>query len=502
MRWLAVVRSYLVPIGGFGRAAGAAGIFPLRFGRQTERVAGSFLLQLGKEVLAIGPTHAIDRLLRAFEVAWIAAHDSFPLLLRHLVLAHVERLGERHPVRRLPVVAFIRTHRERAGFNADELHRHAIAKIHGQTLLQFPLLFSERGNLSVAGRFAAKQPGQIEACDLHAAVHVFFAPFNEQIDHSLAGSPGTPGVQGGVGAETFNYQAFDRPGLAAVETGPDRPAPAARGRVQIAGDQNVPIVQRQPDQPALAAIRTVLRPVGQNVADLQVYPHLSAVITRCSTPHGIWRHVIARVVINMTIGQLGQSALAGAQFGKGGAGLPALAPIVAVDRRVVAVRSPFPRIRILWPEHSGRHQEATLLFSITQSDPMLSSVGSADSSEAVRQLGHLFSGPGLAVIPTAIHGEGRFNVIGKHHDISRVLIHHGRPQGFVTRVARRDLSPPGRAAVFAATESDGTIRAAKRDDSPIHCHDYGRETNSLSSSDFLNFQKTIPLAPERICPFG
>ena len=107
------------------------GVFPLGLRRQAERRApGEFLVELFDERLAIFPTYAVHRILRAAEMAGVVLHDGLPLFLRDLELAEVERLADGDRVRRLfLVLAFLIPHHERTRRDRHQLQHHSAAEI-------------------------------------------------------------------------------------------------------------------------------------------------------------------------------------------------------------------------------------------------------------------------------------------------------------------------------------------------------------------------------------
>jgi hypothetical protein len=111
-------------------------------------------------------------------------------------------------------------------------------------------------------------------------------------------------------------------------------------------------------KPTHAAVAALLRAVGEDFDDPPVFPRLAAVVAVGGAAFGRFLGlgiVQAGVVIDASIGQLRDGALAGAVFRKRGAGLPAFAAVVAIDGRVVAA---------LHAEDTGRPQQPASLLAV------------------------------------------------------------------------------------------------------------------------------------------
>ena len=93
----------LVPEAEYGRTPRAAGVFPLGFGGELELPSARLLVEPPEKLQAIVPTDLFHRVLRTLEEARVGAHHGRPLLLRHRILAQVERLGDPNPMLRLLV---------------------------------------------------------------------------------------------------------------------------------------------------------------------------------------------------------------------------------------------------------------------------------------------------------------------------------------------------------------------------------------------------------------
>ena len=118
-----------------------------RWATRTSRPA-DFRVQLLHELLAIFPTDLLFH-----RVLWtlnrrVAAHHRLPLLLRHQVLAQVERLGDPHPVLRLLGVLGVlirigRAHQELARRDEHELHANRVGHLdrHAEVLRPRFLVF-------------------------------------------------------------------------------------------------------------------------------------------------------------------------------------------------------------------------------------------------------------------------------------------------------------------------------------------------------------------------
>ncbi len=118
----------------FPGAAGAAGVLPLRLGRQPVAVGVEVALPGGQVVAGgqpvelraavaeadgVGPLRPLDGVLRRLPLRRVDAHHLLIEFLRHRVLVEVKR-GDADAVRRLVVAAGGVAHREAAGRDQDQ----------------------------------------------------------------------------------------------------------------------------------------------------------------------------------------------------------------------------------------------------------------------------------------------------------------------------------------------------------------------------------------------
>ena len=135
-------------------------------------------------------------------------------------------------------------------------------------------------HFTVSCSFAFKNPRKVEAGDLHCGIAAFRAAFEEEEYLAFRWRSGAAGDKGGVGAEGFVNEAFNRPGLAAVEAGPDgHSAAVAAGGVCVAEYQNVPALDGQTRQSAFHSVATIVAAsIGEHLADPEILPGLAAVV--------------------------------------------------------------------------------------------------------------------------------------------------------------------------------------------------------------------------------
>ena len=150
-------------------------------------------------------------------------------------------------------------------------------------------------NITVAGSFALKDPGQVEAGDLHGCVAAFRAAFEEQKDETLRRRAGTSGDERGVGAERFVDEALHGPGAAAVKAGPDsHPFPVSASGVGIAENQDIVALHGQSRQSALHSVAAAISAaVRENLTDSEIFPGPAAVVAPGFPAHGFVRPQLA-----------------------------------------------------------------------------------------------------------------------------------------------------------------------------------------------------------------
>jgi hypothetical protein len=120
-----------------GRTPCATGVLPLRLRRQAVLVSFAELFrQPGRAVAGILPVHLLHGQVVPPEKAGVHPRQGLVLGLRHLGLAQVERLRQRHLVQRLVqaegfalLLVLGGAHEELAGRNQHEGHRHAVGHL-------------------------------------------------------------------------------------------------------------------------------------------------------------------------------------------------------------------------------------------------------------------------------------------------------------------------------------------------------------------------------------
>ena len=130
------------------RASRSARVFPLRLGRQPV-VALRHATLLGKPLqkrLAILPADRLHRVLRPLDRAGVVAHHLLPLLLRNLVPAQEEGLGDTDPVGTAALA-----HRELARRDQHELHADGVGCLDRHAQVSSPGLLILLGLCGIEG---------------------------------------------------------------------------------------------------------------------------------------------------------------------------------------------------------------------------------------------------------------------------------------------------------------------------------------------------------------
>ena len=170
-------------------------------------------------------------------------------------------------------------------------------------------------HFSAASPDSSEEPTQVEAPHFPAVT------LGEQVNPAFTLRAGTARVEGRVGKGTFGDEALQRPGLAAVETGPDRSMVAASGALNVAEDEDVLVLDGQSHEAAHQAITGIARTVRQVLAHDQILPGHPAIVTHGGPAGGVviaFRHpVSAGIVINSSVRQLGNRGFACSVGGKG-----------------------------------------------------------------------------------------------------------------------------------------------------------------------------------------
>ena len=173
-----------------------------------------------------------------------------------------------------------------------------------------------------------EEPGHVEAG------HPVLA--SEEVDESLTGRALTPLGHPGVIARAAFDEPVEWPGFPSIETHPDPdvfpPCQVRRGRAE---EENVSVVPVQSQETGLAPVN-VGRAIEKFVILMEIAPGLAAVIAECH-PAVSLPGVGAGVKVDRAIAEFGQTGFPGAVEGKGGALVPGLPMVVAVDGVGVAL---------------------------------------------------------------------------------------------------------------------------------------------------------------------
>ena len=225
-----------------------------------------------------------------------------------------------------------------------------------------------------------------------------------EVDEAISGGAGAAGDEGGVAAGAGENEAFDGPGLSAVEAGPDRTVFAdGIGGVDVAKDEDVFSFDGESGESAHATVGAMLVAVGEDVDDAEVFPSVSAIGGAGGAPPGVFWPLLpvdAGVVVEGAVGEFDEAGFAGAVFGEGFGGLPGFSVVIGVDG-VGIVIGPFGGV-IFLAVVSGGSDEAAFVFSLAQGDAVFVHVHRGSVAFGVWKdfWGFLF--PGEAVVGRAV----------------------------------------------------------------------------------------------------
>ena len=164
-------------------------------------------------------------------------------------------------------------------------------------------------------------------------------------------------------------------------------------------DQNVAPLDSQASQTTHAAVRSMLMPIRQRLDDVPVAPSLAAVFAVRAAAAGVVRALVpvdAGVVVDRSIGKLGDAGLAGTIFWERFTCLPCLSAVVTVNGVGEMVRPLLPTIaRAVMPRRTN--QSASVL-AVTQGDAVVVHVHRRHAAIAVGMNHRIVLIPSLATV--------------------------------------------------------------------------------------------------------